>query len=95
MNKKYDDKLVQLLKTKAEQTEYMGAPLLLKNLPDCDEKGAMDPRLYNDMKKQLRVLAWVPSKFMKMDVSEKGIAQHVTVKPDILSSKVSFFSIRH
>lgn len=74
MNKKYDDRLVQLLKERQETSTYHGAPLLVKNLPDCNEKGAMDPRLYNDMKKQLRLLAWVPARFMKMDVSEKGIA---------------------
>lgn len=74
MSKKYDDQLVRLLKERQTMTEYHGAPLLVKNLPDSDEKGAMDPRLYNDMKKQLRVLAWMPSRFMKMDVSEKGIA---------------------
>ena len=48
MDKKYDDKLVTLLKEKQKMTDYYGAPLLIKNLPDCDEKGAMDPRLYND-----------------------------------------------
>ena len=73
MDKKYDDKLVTLLKEKQKMTDYYGAPLLIKNLPDCDEKGAMDPRLYNDMKKQLRIMAWMPSKLMRMDVSDKGI----------------------
>lgn len=74
MDKKYEDRLLKLLKERQEQTEYFGAPLLIKNLPDCDEKGAMDPRLYNDMKKQLRMVALMPSGLMKMDVSEKGIA---------------------
>lgn len=73
MDKKYDDKLVTLLKEKQKMTDYYGAPFLIKNLPDCDEKGAMDPRLYNDMKKQLRIMAWMPSKLMRMDVSDKGI----------------------
>lgn len=74
MDKKYDDRLVELLNEREETAEYYGAPLLIKNLPDCDEKGAMDPRLYNDMKKQLRLLAWMPGFLMKMDTSEKGIA---------------------
>lgn len=72
--KEYDDRLVQLLKERQERKRYHGAPLIVKNLPDSDERGAMDPRLYKDMKKQLRVLAWMPSGFMKMDTSEKGIA---------------------
>lgn len=74
MTKKYNDKLLMLLKQRQKMSDYHGAPLLVKNLPDSDEKGAMDPRLYEDMKKQLRMMAWMPSKFMQMDTSEKGIA---------------------
>lgn len=74
MEKKYEDKLLKALKDRQELTDYHGAPLLVKNLPDCDEKGAMDPRLYQDMKTQLKIMGWMPKKFMKMDTSEKGIA---------------------
>ena len=38
MDKKYDDKLVTLLKEKQKMTDYYGAPFLIKNLPDCDER---------------------------------------------------------
>lgn len=55
--------------------KYHGAEVTVKNLPDCDEKGAMDPRLYNDMKMQLRLLPFMPAKMLKMDTSEKGIAK--------------------
>lgn len=65
---------IKALKDRQEHTDYHGAPLLVKNLPDCDEKGAMDPRLYQDMKAQLKIMGWMPKKFMKMDTSEKGIA---------------------
>lgn len=74
MGKKYEDKLLKALKERQEAADYHGAPLLVKNLPDCDEKGAMDPRLYQDMKKQLKIMGWMPKKLMKMDTSEKGIA---------------------
>lgn len=74
MGKKYEDKLLRALKDRQEWTDYHGVPLLVKNLPDCDEKGAMDPRLYQDMKMQLKIMGWMPKKFMKMDTSEKGIA---------------------
>lgn len=74
MAKQYDDKLVQALKQRQNVGDYHGAPVLVKNLPDCDEKGAMDPRLYQDQKKALKVMAWMPSFLMKMDTSEKGIA---------------------
>lgn len=73
MTKKYDHKLVELLKSRETLSNYHGAPLVIKNLPDCDEIGAMDPRLFNDMKKQLRLMAFMPSSMMKMDTSEKGI----------------------
>ena len=33
--------------------DYHGAPVLVKYLPDSDERGAMDPRLYADQKKTL------------------------------------------
>lgn len=74
MGKKYEDKLVKALKDRQQLTDYHGAPLLVKNLPDCDERGAMAPRLYQDMKKQLKIMGWMPKKLLKMDTSEKGIA---------------------
>lgn len=74
MAKQYEESLVQALKDCQTPEDYHGAPLLVKNLPDCDEKGAMDPRLYRDQKKALQMMAWIPSFLMKMDTSEKGIA---------------------
>ncbi|MGN1001789.1 MAG: alpha/beta hydrolase [Oscillospiraceae bacterium] len=74
MSKQYDDNLVQALKRRQKEEDYHGAPVLVKYLPDCDEPGAMDPRLYRDQKKALRMMAWMPSFLMKMDTSEKGIA---------------------
>lgn len=74
MGKKYEESLLYALKNRQKMEEYQGVPLLVKNLPDSDEKGAMDPRLYEDSKKNLKIMAWMPSFFMKMDTSEKGIA---------------------
>lgn len=75
MVKKYSESLLSLLKERQEISAYYDVPLLIKNLPDCDERGAMDPRLYEDMKKQLRILAWIPAGLVKMDTSAKGIAK--------------------
>lgn len=75
MTRKYDVSLVKALKEKETIIKYHGCEVVVKNLPDCDEPGAMDPRLYQDMKKQLKMLALVPSGMMKMDVSEKGIGK--------------------
>lgn len=73
MTRKYDMHLVDLLKERQVEDQYMGTPIIIKRLPDCDEEGAMDPRLYEDMKSQLKLLRFLPSKMMKMDTSEKGI----------------------
>ena len=74
MGKKYEESLLYALKNRQKMEEYQGVPLLVKNLPDSDEKGAMDPRLYEDSEKNLKIMAWMPSFLMKMDTSEKGIA---------------------
>ena len=74
MGKQYKENLLKALKEREKMEDYHGVPLLVKNLPDSDEKGAMDPRLYRDSKKNLRIMAWMPSFLMKMDTSEKGIA---------------------
>lgn len=74
MGKQYEEQLVKALKQRQTAEEYHGAPLLVKNLPDCDIKGAMDPRLYRDSKKMLKMVALMPSFLMKMDTSKKGIA---------------------
>lgn len=73
MSRAYDKALVALLKQRETQDTYMGAPLIIKRLPDCNEPGAMDPRLYEDMKSQMKLLKFLPSKLMKIDTSEKGI----------------------
>lgn len=75
MEKKYNKELLQKLKERQRITSYHDVPVLVKNLPDCDEKGAMDPRLYQDLKTQLRMMTIMPKSFMKMDTSEKGIAK--------------------
>lgn len=72
--KKYSEDLLQKLKERQSTQDYYGMEIVVKNLPDSDEKGAMDPRLYNDMKGGLRMMSLMPKRFMKMDTSEKGIA---------------------
>lgn len=74
MGKQYEEDLLRALKQRQTMEEYYGVPVLIKNLPDSEEKGAMDPRLYRDQKKMLRMMGWMPSFLMKMDTSEKGIA---------------------
>ncbi|MGN1343773.1 MAG: alpha/beta hydrolase [Traorella sp.] len=74
MTRKYDLHLLDLLKQREIKKDYMGAELRIKRVPDCDEEGCMDTRLYEDSKKMMRLLTFMPSKMMKMDTSEKGLA---------------------
>lgn len=74
MGRRYDEKLLQAIKERQKTEEYHETPVLVKNLPDSDEKGAMDKRLYRDQKRAIQMMAWMPSFMMKMDMSEKGIA---------------------
>lgn len=71
--KRYTDELLEQLRARAVVQDYYGMDLIVKRLPDSDEEGAMDPRLYEDSKKSLKMMAWMPKGLMKMDTSEKGI----------------------
>ena len=73
-------------------TNYKGNNVLVKKIPDCDEAGAMDPRLYAGMKNILLLMRFMPKSLMKFDMSPKGIVKlrkmfnevkgiPVTVKP--------------
>ena len=75
MARKYSQDLLDKLMERQEEMDYKGATILVKNLPDSDDKGAMDPRLYNDMKKQLNIMRFVPKSMMKQKFDAKGIAQ--------------------
>ncbi|MDU5111843.1 MAG: alpha/beta hydrolase, partial [Clostridium sp.] len=73
MERKYSKELLNKLVERQETIMIKGAEVLVKNLPDSDEKGAMDPRLYKDMKNQFLMMKYMPKSLMKMDTSPKGI----------------------
>lgn len=73
MTRKYDVKLVDLLKERQITSTYKNAEVTIKRLPDCDEDGSMDPRLYADSEKMMKMMKWIPSFMMKMDMSEKNL----------------------
>ncbi|KAA0944392.1 alpha/beta hydrolase [Sporosarcina sp. ANT_H38] len=73
MERKYSKELLDKLVEREETIMLKGVEVLVKNLPDSDEKGAMDPRLYKDMKNQLLLMKYMPKFLMKMDISPKGI----------------------
>ena len=55
MTRKYDIRLLEKLKEREGKGNYKGQELIIKRLPDCDEDGAMDPRLFEDQKKMLKM----------------------------------------
>lgn len=73
MSRKYSQDLLNKIVERKELVNIKGVEVLVKNLPDSDEKGAMDPRLYKDMKKQMTIMRFMPKSMTKMDTSAKGI----------------------
>lgn len=73
MKKKYEDELVNTIIKKQYVKKVNGIDVLVKPIPDCDEDGMMDPRLYQDNKKMAMMMRFLPKSFLKMDTSPKGI----------------------
>lgn len=73
MDKKYSDALLKKIQEKQYVTQINGIDVLMKPIPDCDEEGMMDPRLYQDNKKMALMMRIMPKCLLKMDTSEKGI----------------------
>ncbi|MDQ0361822.1 alpha/beta hydrolase [Breznakia pachnodae] len=71
--KKYSDSLVKAIKEKQYVENINGMNVIQKPIPDCDIKGAMDPRLYDDQKKMATMMRFMPKGLMKMDASPKSI----------------------
>lgn len=75
MSRKYSNELLKKIEERQEVKVINGIDVLVKNLPDCDDKGAMDPRLYKDTKKMALMMKIMPKSMMKMDASPKSIAR--------------------
>ena len=73
MGRKYSKELLDKLVERQETIMFKGVEVLVKNIPDSDEKGAMDPRLYRDMKTPLLIMKYMPKFLMKMDNTPKGV----------------------
>lgn len=71
--RKYDIKILDDFKKKEYMSEYLGAPIKVKAVPDVKEEGEMDPRLYRDSKKMMNMLKWLPSFMLKMEINEKSL----------------------
>lgn len=73
MGRKYSQELLDKIIEKQKVVNIRGAEVLVKNIPDSNERGAMDPRLYKDMKKQMILMRFMPNRVLKMDASPKSL----------------------
>lgn len=73
MKRKYTKDLLENLMERQKRVLMKGVEVVVKELPDSDEKGAMDPRLYKDMKAQLFMMKFTPKSMLKMDLSPVGL----------------------
>ncbi|WP_281533138.1 alpha/beta hydrolase [Anaerocolumna aminovalerica] len=75
MSRKYSQELLNKIIERQEIVNIKGAAVLVKNIPDNDEKGIMDPRYYSDMKKPIALMKFIPKRLFKMDTSPKSISR--------------------
>lgn len=68
MSKKYSDKLVDAIREKQYKDQRIGVDVIIKPIPDCDIKGAMDPRLYDNSKMMAKMMKFMPKKMMEINV---------------------------
>lgn len=73
MEKNYSEELLQAIEKKQYYKDFEGVNVLMKPIPDCDEEGMMDTRLYKDNKKMAMLMRIMPKSLMKFDTSPKDI----------------------
>lgn len=88
MSRKYSQELLDKIIERQEIVNIKGAEVLVKKLPDSDERGAMDPRLYKDMKKQITLMKFMPKSLLKMNTSPKSIGKLRKMFGEIKSNSI-------
>lgn len=73
MSKKYTDELLQAIHQKEYVKKVNDIDVIIKPIPENEEEGKMDPRLYRDNKKIATFMRFMPKSLMKMDASPKSI----------------------
>lgn len=73
MERKYNLDLLNKIHEKERIEFIQDVNVLVKPIPDCDEPGMLDPRYYDDNKKMITMMKWMPKGLMKFDSSEKSI----------------------
>lgn len=73
--RKYNQDLVSKIKDNETIIVKQGVEVINKPIPDCDIKGAMDPRLYKSSRMMGLMMKFLPKSLFKFDTSPKGIAK--------------------
>lgn len=73
MERKYDQDLLRKLAQPPLKSTFKETEILIKKIPDSDEPGDMDPRVYASSKWMLRMVRFVPKSLLKFDLSPKGL----------------------
>lgn len=73
MSKKYSDDLITQIHNKQHTETIDGLSVVVKEIPDLDIEGAMDPRLYKSQRKLGLLLRFLPKKIMNMDITPENI----------------------
>lgn len=73
MDKKYSEELLKKIQEKQFVKKVNGIDVLIKPIPDCDEEGMMDPRLYRDNEEMARMMQSSLSSSTNMDASQESI----------------------
>lgn len=68
MSRKYSESLVTSIQEKQYETSVRGVDVVMKPIPDCDIKGAMDPRLYENSKMLAKMMKFMPKKMMAINI---------------------------
>lgn len=75
MGRHYDQQLLKDIIEKQEKAVVDEVEILFKPIPDCEIKGAMDPRIYKQMKKMALITRFIPKSKLKMTVNEKSVVK--------------------
>lgn len=73
MAKKYTEEILQAIHQKEYVKKINDVDVIIKPIPENEEEGKMDPRLYRDNKKMATLMRFMPKSMMKMDASPKSI----------------------
>lgn len=94
MQKMYDESLIDRMKEKQYICQVHGIDVLMKPIPDCDEPGMVDPRLYQDNKKMAAMMRFLPKRMLQMDTSPKGITKLREMFDTVKSIPIASNSVR-